>query len=99
MSDHDPRTLPIFDIHWWDAFDHEGMIDECLRDTSLIHNVTSGRISKKTKRIIQIVREFEPDVPMDQANCDYTNIPRVLVFKIERHIKETARKPRKQKEK
>ena len=85
MAKRDPRKLPICDVHWWDAFDGSERLGAALRNTSLVHQVTTGRISKKTKRIIQVVTSAEQETGIDDADCNYTNIPADWVFKIEKH--------------
>ncbi len=88
MSRRDPRNLPICDVHWWDAFNGSARLGEVLADNRLIHQVTTGRITRKTKRIIQVITCAEQDVEMDDADSDYTNIPAGWVFKIEKHKNE-----------
>ena len=89
MPKRDPRTLPTCDVHWWDAFNKSGhRLGEAIRDASLINQVTTGRVSKRTKKVIQVVTSAELECSLDDADCDYTNIPSCLVFKVEKHKKE-----------
>ena len=85
MPKRDPRKGKRKVVHWNDAFSHTGVgMTEALNDNTLVKQESPGYISKKTKKLIQVMVTTEAkDMPMDKADCDYINIPREWVIKIE----------------
>ncbi len=85
MAKRDPRKGKLCQVHWNDAFSKTGerMVD-ALNDNTLSGQVSTGYVSKKTKKLIQVMTTTEsPDTLLDEAECDYINIPREWVIKIE----------------
>ena len=85
MPRRDPRKGKLCRVHWDDAVSNtsERMID-ALNDNKLASQVSTGYVSKKTRRVIQVMTTTEaPDTPLEEAECDYINIPREWIVKIE----------------
>ncbi len=84
MPKKDPRKGKIFKVHWNDAFakNSERIVD-ALGDSSFAKQLTIGYISRRTKTVLQVMTTVEEDVPLEDAQCDYLNIPAGWVTKIE----------------
>jgi len=84
MAKKDPRKGKIHKVLWNDAFAKSSirMID-AMADNSFAKQLTIGYISKRTKAILQIMTTVEDGVPLEEAECDYLNIPTGWVISIE----------------
>ena len=85
MLRRDPRKGKLCKVHWDDAFTKTGVwITDALNDNHLAGQVSTGYVSKKTKKLIQVMTTTgSTATPLNEAECDYTNIPREWVIKIE----------------
>ena len=85
MAKRDPRNGKLYQVHWSDAVakSSERILD-ALNDNSFAKQVSTGYVSKNTKRLIQVMTTTESkDTPLEDSECDYINIPKDWVTAIE----------------
>ena len=85
MGKRDLRKRPIMKVKWVDAFgETNSTIGKALADNSLIKQTTIGHVSKNNKKLVQVLTSTEDiPAPIEDANCDYVNIPKSWVLSIE----------------